>query len=430
MRLRFFMSLMLLLTSQLIFAQSDIVFPNVYTFENGAEVYYADGWDLQEIRNGITVLQREQTDLIFATAPFIVTDAFVSLEQILVNGITIAETPIPDSSNYTLIDFGDRVALAYVYGRDAIMGGIVAVIRFSNGTIGSLDVVTPKADFEDQRAEISDMLYQFDQPIINEDTVITLTLEQEVALNANWRGTQDLNQQDYRQAVENFDIAIENNPESPIFYENRGYAHRSLGDYEQAIEDYTQAIQLDAEVEYPYFYRAYVYVLLKEYELAIVDQTEAIRLNPTNALYYTDRGATKRRLGDFEGAIEDYDEAIKLAPNDAGNYFVRAMAYAFIEDFDGAVADYEKVFELDPEYSSVIHLMQHYVEDDLENAIQGYSNHIFREPNFAPLYFHRGNAYREIGDVENALSDLKLYLELAGEDADPRANEWIAELEE
>lgn len=425
-------------TFQLASAQDELELTNVYTFENDIEVQYADDWELSNLTDGVIALQRGRTDLIFATAPFIVTDALVSLEQIMESAIEIAETPIPPSTSYyNMLDFGDRTAMAYFYNRDELMRGIIAVIRMRDGTIGTLDIVIPEANFDDEQLEITAMLVGFNLPAPEEtDTedenvppAVFMTPEEEFAQNANWRGVQSLNQGRNNAAIESFDIAIENNPNFAIYYENRGYAYSSLGDHELAIEDFTSAIALDSEVEYPYFYRAFAYVQLTEYELAIEDQTEAIRLNPTNALYYTDRGATKRRLGDFEGAIADYDQAIELDPDNPDSYFVRAMALAFIEDFDAATADFDKVAELDPESEDVIHLLQHYVDEDFEGAINGYSNHIFREPNFAPLYFHRGNAYRQIDDTENALLDLNQYIELAGDDADPRATEWMTALE-
>ena len=50
-----------------------------------------------------------------------------------------------------------------------------------------------------------------------------------------------------RQAIEDYDRAIEINPENAGAYYNRGVAYGKLGDHRQAIEDYDRAIEINPE---------------------------------------------------------------------------------------------------------------------------------------------------------------------------------------
>ena len=63
----------------------------------------------------------------------------------------------------------------------------------------------------------------------------------------NNRGTAYFNKEGYDQAIQNYDKAIELNPNFAEAYNNRGNAYEDKGEYDQAIQDYNKAIELDPE---------------------------------------------------------------------------------------------------------------------------------------------------------------------------------------
>ncbi len=94
-------------------------------------------------------------------------------------------------------------------------------------------------------------------------------------------GFNRLKKGDYRGAIEDFNKAIEIDPNNSDNFNNRGIARSELGDHQGAIEDYTRAIALD----------------------------------PNDAAAYSNRGNSKSKLKDYEGAISDYSKAIEIAPS-------------------------------------------------------------------------------------------------------------------
>ena len=134
-------------------------------------------------------------------------------------------------------------------------------------------------------------------------------------------------------------------------YNNRGNAYNDLGQTERAIEDYDKAIELNPEDATAYCNRGAAYAKLGQTERAIEDFDKAIELNPEDAAAYYNRGNAYDDLGQTERAIEDFDKAIELNPEFAA-YYNRGNAYAKLGQTERAIEDYDKAIELNPEYAT------------------------------------------------------------------------------
>jgi PGF-CTERM protein len=93
-----------------------------------------------------------------------------------------------------------------------------------------------------------------------------------------------------------------------------------------AIEDFNKAIELDPNNAGAYSNRGVAYDDLKQYERAVEDHNKAIKLNPNCAVAYANRGAAYDHLKQYEKAIEDYNKAIELDPDFALVYEYRELA--------------------------------------------------------------------------------------------------------
>ena len=85
---------------------------------------------------------------------------------------------------------------------------------------------------------------------------------------------------DYTGAIQDYNKAIELNPDDGFAYEMRGYAKDNLGDDKGAIQDYSRAIELDPE---------------------------------TNSSAYYKRGLNEIDLGDYTGAINPIPSSLSLS---------------------------------------------------------------------------------------------------------------------
>jgi len=84
------------------------------------------------------------------------------------------------------------------------------------------------------------------------------------------------------EAISHFDKAIQLEPDTAVYYRNRGVAHNKLGQYETAIADYTKAIQLDPEYALAFYNRGVVLGILGKDALAKENFDKACELDKSH----------------------------------------------------------------------------------------------------------------------------------------------------
>lgn len=83
-------------------------------------------------------------------------------------------------------------------------------------------------------------------------------------------------------ALENFNHAVNANPNYTAGYYNRGCIYFKLKQYKKAAEDFTKAIDINPELACVYYQRGLTYEKLGKTEKATIDFTQAFELDPTN----------------------------------------------------------------------------------------------------------------------------------------------------
>jgi tetratricopeptide (TPR) repeat protein len=181
-----------------------------------------------------------------------------------------------------------------------------------------------------------------------EDFNQALQLEPNYILAYYQRGYARAFLEDYKGAIEDYSQYMQHNPNDVDALDNRGYAYYNLGKYEQAIADLNKAIEINSKDAYAHNTRGLAYNEQGKYEQAIADYNKAIELkhDPLSWPYFN-RGNGRRSLGQYKEAIEDYNQAIRIDPNNADDaYYNRGLVRADLGDKQGAIADYQKAAEL------------------------------------------------------------------------------------
>jgi tetratricopeptide (TPR) repeat protein len=119
---------------------------------------------------------------------------------------------------------------------------------------------------------------------------------------------------DFEAAVHDFDKAFKIDPMYQT-YTTKGLLHASNDEYNEAIVDFNKAIELNPKDALAYLFRGKVYGALGKYNEAIADLSKAIELNPKDVLAYCNRGKTYSLIGDRTRAVQDLSKAIKLHPD-------------------------------------------------------------------------------------------------------------------
>ncbi len=160
----------------------------------------------------------------------------------------------------------------------------------------------------------------------------------------------------------NFELAIANfngcilwgdlTPENKaIAYYHRGGTYYHWGQLDHAIEDYDRALQLDPDFPDVFNDRGWIYVRTGKFDQAIADFDRAIELKPDYALAFVNRAAAYMGKGQFDQAIDDSDQAIRLEPDNAKAFNTRGVLYLNTGEFDRAIQDLDQALRLNPDYA-------------------------------------------------------------------------------
>lgn len=134
-----------------------------------------------------------------------------------------------------------------------------------------------------------------------------------------------------------------------IDYYNSGNDYKSKDLYDNAIEDYNKAIQLDPNLAQAYGNRGLTYLNKSQYDKAIEDFNKVIALIPDHPFGYINRALAHGYKGDYEMSIEDCNKAIALDSDDPSAYINRALAYSSKGENDKAIENCNKALVLDPD---------------------------------------------------------------------------------
>ena len=119
------------------------------------------------------------------------------------------------------------------------------------------------------------------------------------------------------------------------------------GILQQAIQDFDNALDLNPELGNIYYNRGFAYYCLKDYQQAIQNFDNALALNPDDAQAYTNQGVTYFDLKDYQQAIQNFDKALALYHDDTSVHYNRAIAYLWQNNIEHARADFTRTWELD-----------------------------------------------------------------------------------
>jgi tetratricopeptide (TPR) repeat protein len=136
-------------------------------------------------------------------------------------------------------------------------------------------------------------------------------------------------------------------------YPNNDQLHNLFGlayfynkDYESAALEYNIAIQLQPGSFIYFNNRGKAKIQLKDIKGALTDFISAIELKPEFIEAYQNRGVAKMIINDYEGAISDLNIVIRLNPSLAEAYYIRGMAYSKLKKQPEAEKDWAQAKKL------------------------------------------------------------------------------------
>jgi tetratricopeptide (TPR) repeat protein len=282
-------------------------------------------------------------------------------------------------------------------------------------------------------------------------------------------GLNAYNNQNYPEAIEDFNNAIVRKPSYCEAYYFKGLALEQIFDYPLAVISYETAIKIKPDFNEALFNVGILYYKMKNYTAGIEVFQRLLTLPPgaTQAIFF--RGITAGendsrpafneiismsskqsdiynylglcywKLNNNEQSIENFSKSIQLNESDDNVYVNRGLVYAGSGQPGKALDDYNKALSINPENSlakfnrlilksdsassgldeikELLHESDdpagiyayrafiNYMHEKYEEALRDYDSAILLDKNNSSLYLNRGMVLEKTGSLDAAMKD-------------------------
>lgn len=226
-------------------------------------------------------------------------------------------------------------------GFDQMMFMLSRTLKFENPESAMQDVTKMRIErYNDQYKEFAERILES-----NKNTADSNTSEVAKEVSAY-----------NMQLLEDYNKAIEMNPNSAEAYSKRGIVYGRLKEYEKAMEDYNKAIELEPNFSSAYFNRGCVYKEMKQDEKALAEFNKVIELQPKYSAAYNNRGYIYLEQKKYDEALSDFNKAIEIDPQLCNLYKHKAIIYYEIEEYAKAMLWIDKAIQLNQNYKEAYKL--------------------------------------------------------------------------
>jgi tetratricopeptide (TPR) repeat protein len=213
-------------------------------------------------------------------------------------------------------------------------------------------------------------------------------------------------------AINDFELASELEPDSPIYLGNLGYSYYLEFDYENAIDYFNESLAIDGEYMSARTYRGLAYWQSGEYALCIADYTVLLSMDSTDDTAANNRGLCHDSLNQYDLAIDDFTRAIENRGVQVIELHNRGATFRKAEHYEDSLADLTRAIEMDDGDAEGWNLrgITYDVMGDYENALLDYSQAIILDPTFAIVYYNRAYTHYDLGNASQAIDDFETYI--------------------
>ena len=219
--------------------------------------------------------------------------------------------------------------------------------------------------------------------------------------------------------LESFNKSVSFGFSSPDVYYYRGLSKHLTGDYKGAVADYTLAIEQTNDFALAYHDRGTAKRYLGDMQGALYDYRMSTSFKHDFPVAFNNMGSVKIILGDYEGAVQDYSVAIKLDSSFAIAYNNRGAAKFYLGNIQEALMDFEKSVNIEKTYLPAINNKASALvkENKYNEALMLFDGIIAVSDKQGTAYLNRGLLRELTGDLSGACSDWSKALNLGIEEA-------------
>ncbi|MEU6281141.1 tetratricopeptide repeat protein [Streptomyces sp. NPDC047028] len=230
------------------------------------------------------------------------------------------------------------------------------------------------------------------------------------------------------EALTDYAVVIEQDPNHAEHYLERGNLYRRQGRGEEALADYTRALTLSPPFPEIYYNRGDLRLTEGDVEGALADFSYVIEQDPEFVDAYINRAGIHLDAGDQAAALADARTGLLLDPANAYLHAAAGQALAETGELAEAEASYDRAIDADPTLVSALsgRAAVHYESGHRDKALADLTRAVDLDPKDPALRYNRALLHQEAGHRDEALADLELAAVLDPED--PEITEALAAL--
>ena len=218
----------------------------------------------------------------------------------------------------------------------------------------------------------------------------------------------------YEEAIENYNLALEIEPDNEEFWNNKGYAFFMIGLYDEAIESYDRAIQINPRYKAAWYNKGYTLHGIGRLEEAVKCYRMAVRYDEYDEVLWNNLGNALYNLGKYDESIPYFVRAIEVNPNydiawnNIGNALDRMGRHSeSIEYHDRALAINKKF-----DYALYAKGYAMARAGNPEDGLDWIEKSLAINPKYDHAWFAKGHVLEMLGELPDAVEALKKALEL------------------
>ncbi|MBM3544416.1 MAG: tetratricopeptide repeat protein [Alphaproteobacteria bacterium] len=227
---------------------------------------------------------------------------------------------------------------------------------------------------------------------------------------AKWRMGQT------KEAIDDFNQAIQLAPENATVYNNRGNALMDLGHPDEAVKDFDRAVTLSGNYGAAYNNRGNARAMLGQYSPAFHDFRKAVELMSESAVPFNGRGKAHAELKRYHAAVRDFSRAISLDAKYMAAYQNRAAANLALGKYGEAAEDATQVLESQGEQPSPELLLLRGTafagEKKFNQALEDLNKAAELKPDLVDTYLERGLVFIQLRRFDDAIGDFTRAIQL------------------
>ena len=197
-----------------------------------------------------------------------------------------------------------------------------------------------------------------------------------------------VNQGHFEEALKIAEVLSLQFPHSAVTYNILGTVHVRLQNYKPAIDNYQLALTINPQYGEVYNNLGTAYQETGQLEDAITCFEKAIKWVPNYAQAHNNIGVVLKEKGHSKGAIKHYTMAIDITPDYAAPYNNIAIALEEQGHYQLAMENYKKAINIDPLYFEAFHNMGNNLshQGHHKEAIENYTKAIHLNPSYAEAH--------------------------------------------